>query len=70
MDVSRWIGVSMVTNGNWKSKKYLNEEDVCPCFCECESHCLSDSPGPTRHESGLTLEGEELLHRRHLSLFY
>jgi hypothetical protein len=44
---------------------YLDEDDVCACFCEGARHGLADASGAACDEGGLAGEGEELLDCRH-----
>jgi hypothetical protein len=46
---------------------YLDEEDICSCFCKGNGHGLTNATSTSRHQSGLALEGEELLYGRHVS---
>ena len=46
--------------------KYLDEQDVCSCFCERESHGLANASCSACYEGGLALEREELLYGCHV----
>jgi hypothetical protein len=51
---------------DYEEEWYLDEEDVCSCFCEGNGHGLTDAASTSCHESGLALEGEELLYGCHV----
>jgi hypothetical protein len=46
-------------------RAYLDEENICSCFCEGDSHWLTNSSRATCYEGSLALEREELLYRCH-----
>ena len=49
-------------------RAYLDEENVCSCFCERESHGLTDTSCSACYEGGLALEREELLYGCHVDV--
>jgi len=49
-------------------RAYLDEEDVCSCFCERESHGLANASCSACYEGGLALEREELLYGCHVAV--
>jgi hypothetical protein len=57
LEVSRWDCVSDVSVGG-VLRCYLDEENVCACFCEGNGHCLTDTSCASCDEGCLALEGE------------
>lgn len=63
-----WLLVSRLgvlvggVEGEGREVVYLDEEDVCTCFCERNGHCLTYASSASCYEGGLTLKGEEFFY--------